>query len=530
MLCRWQRGNPEKETKMRQVRVWTFTALLTLLCCGAALNLAQEAPASEFATTDRYIAEAMAEWRIPGLSVAVVRGDEIIYLKGYGTADSSGRPMTPQTPIWLASLSKSITATAIMQLAEAGQLDLDMPITAVIPWFREGMADPSPITIRHLLHHSSGFSTFSGQEVLSDSSISDTALENTVRRLSSAPLQFEPGTAYTYSNSNYDILGYIVQVTAEQPYEDYIAQRIFAPLKMTNAHAYLAEAEGIAQGFLEYFGRVVPYGIPYSRATTPSAGLIASAEDLAHYVIAHLNEGLYEGTALVSPEGMRALHTPGININPYEAYAMGWVRVPLWEMIEVEGDIYTLPAAILHDGSWANSRTFITLIPQERLGVITLMNYNIQAKESAFFGIARNIVMTALGRQPQPVTIYEDSFRQNGVYIGLALVIIWVARFVSAVLTLRHWLRHPDARPRTLAHAARVVLPPALLDALLVWYILAGVPWQFDVPLHTLRAFNPDIGLMMQALLALAGGWGVLRTLVFIALILRSPANAPATS
>jgi CubicO group peptidase (beta-lactamase class C family) len=515
---------------MRQVQLLTAAVLIALLCHSAPAHLAQEAPASRFAEADRYIAEAMAEWRITGMAVAVVRGDEIVFLKGYGTADPSGRPMTPQTPVWLASLSKSITATAIMQLAEAGQLDLDAPVTAVIPWFREGMEDPTPITIRHLLHHSSGFSAFSGQEVLSDGSVSDTALENTVRRLSSTPLTFEPGTGYAYSNSNYDILGYIVQVTAEQPYEDYIAERIFAPLRMTNAYAYLSEAEGIAEGFLEYFGSVVPYDIPHSRATTPSAGLIASAEDLAHYVIAHLNEGVYEGTALVSPEGMRALHAPGIAINPYEAYAMGWIRTPLWEMIEMAGDTYTLPAAVQHEGAWANARTFITLIPQERLGVITLMNYNAQARSSAFFGIARNIVITALGRQPQPVIIYEDAFRQNGVYIGLALVTIWVLRFISAVLTLRRWLLHPGSRPRTLAQTARVVLLPALLDALLLGYLIAGVPRQIDVPLHTIMAFNPDIGLMIQVLLVLAGGWGTVRTLAFGALAIRGPAAAPAAT
>jgi CubicO group peptidase (beta-lactamase class C family) len=517
---------------MQRLRLGIGMAFVFLLAFTGVVGRAQELDSAQISKIDDYVNAAMAEWSIPGLSLAIVRGDEIAYMQGYGQADTSGRSVTPQTPFWLASLSKSITATAIMQLVEAGQIDLDAPVQTYIPWFREGMNDPTPITIRHLLNQSAGFTLFSGREILSDGDESDTALENNVRRLSSSPLQFEPGAYFGYSNSNYDILGYVVQVVSGQVYEDYITEHIFTPLEMSHSYTRLRDAEGITEGYLDYFRNITPVAIPFSRATTPSAGLISSAEDLAHYVIAHLNDGVYKDTVLVSPEGIQNLHTPGIQLSPYDHYGMGWFLSPFWNAIErsADGENYTLPAIIQHDGLWANFRNFITLVPRESLGVITLMNTNVTEHESAFGGVANNIVLLALGYEPAPVSIFEDAFQQNSLWIAIALVIIWILRLISAVLTLRHWQRFPESRPRTLPQIAVKVLLPALIDVALLIYLLTGLPAQFVVPLHTLMAFNPDLALLIQVLLVLAGGWGLMRTVLFAAMLWRNPVRTPVTA
>jgi len=114
-----------------------------------------------FSKVDAYIAREMKRQRIPGLALAIVQGDRILYLKGYGRADSSGRPVTPETPFGLGSISKSITAMAVLQLAEAGKIDLDAPIQRYIHTEYKGAEF---ITVRQLLNQTSGFtqiSTFS---------------------------------------------------------------------------------------------------------------------------------------------------------------------------------------------------------------------------------------------------------------------------------------------------------------------------------------------------------------------------------
>ena len=106
---------------------------------------------------DDYITARMETAHIPGLSVAIVQGDQIVYLKGYGQADPSGRPVTPQTPFIIGSISKTFTALAVMQLVESGKVDLDAPVQRYLPWFR--VADPeasAQITVRNLLNHTSG--------------------------------------------------------------------------------------------------------------------------------------------------------------------------------------------------------------------------------------------------------------------------------------------------------------------------------------------------------------------------------------
>src|SRR5919107_4440201 len=106
----------------------------------------------DFAAIDAYIQEEMRDVHIPGLALGIVHGDEVVHLKSFGEADPSGRAVTPQTPFILASSSKSFTALAIMQLSEAGKVDLDAPVKRYVPWFRVAVkAASNRITVRNLL-------------------------------------------------------------------------------------------------------------------------------------------------------------------------------------------------------------------------------------------------------------------------------------------------------------------------------------------------------------------------------------------
>ena len=125
--------------------------------------------------------------RIPGLALGIVEGDRIVHMRGFGKADESGRAVSPQTPFVIGSLSKSVTALAIMQLVEAGKVDLDAPVQRYIPWFR--VADErasAQITVRHLLNQTSGLSTKTGRSFQGSGDTSDDALEQAVRKLSTA--------------------------------------------------------------------------------------------------------------------------------------------------------------------------------------------------------------------------------------------------------------------------------------------------------------------------------------------------------
>jgi CubicO group peptidase (beta-lactamase class C family) len=130
------------------------------------------------AAIDAYIESHLAEYQIPGLALSIVHNDEIVYTQGYGVADQSGTPITPNTPFILASCSKSFTALAIMQLVETGEINLDASIQTYIPWFTmAGPEDAAQITVRHLLAHTSGLSGPVSDKDLVNPDTSEDALE-----------------------------------------------------------------------------------------------------------------------------------------------------------------------------------------------------------------------------------------------------------------------------------------------------------------------------------------------------------------
>ena len=164
----------------------------------AAIASSSPAVTPDFAAIEKFVQAEMEVQHIPGLALGVVQGDQIVHLKGFGVADSSGRAVTPQTPFILFSTTKSFTALAIMQLVEAGKVELDAPVQRYLPWFR--VADPDAsvrITVRHLLNHTSGLPETADNGLLTSTDTSDSAMEQQVRNLSSVNLDRPVGAVVT---------------------------------------------------------------------------------------------------------------------------------------------------------------------------------------------------------------------------------------------------------------------------------------------------------------------------------------------
>lgn len=483
------------------------------------LNSWQAVAESSQPTIDTYIEEQMRELDIPGLAVAIVRGDQIEYVRGYGVADASGRAVTPQTPFLAASLSKSITAVGIMQLVEEGKVHLDDPIQAYLPWFQTADREASGrITVRHLLHHTSGFSQFEGDLRNLEKDRGKQALEASLRRLDKSELNANPGEQFEYSNTNYDLLGLLIQTVSGKPYETYIQQEIFAPLGMAHSYTTLEEAreEGLTSGHAAFFGQTIAFDrwMPYSRTVVPSAGLFLSAEDLARYLAVHLNEGrLPDGKQLLSSAGMAQLHTPGIQINENVSYAMGWTQVPFPQAVLEGRADDSIPMAQAHGGDWSNFKALMVIIPEYELGVAMLVNKQDWGQESAYDQIGWNTFLLALGLPLAEFPINEDFMTRYGRLVGGALVLLLAASLVWAARRLgasTGWdQQDPQRRQQFLIFL--ILLP--LIDLALAGYVLL---FDFESP-ATLRlelAFFPDAGLLYLGLLILTLGWGTLRTLL----------------
>ena len=236
---------PSTDSSLSFKRTLLAALCLSLLLggwSGIQLNAVASNDAIDTDAIDDYIRARMrALVRIPGVALAVVKGDRIVYLKGYGSADSSGRAVTPQTPFVIGSIAKPFTALAVLQLMEAGKLQLDAPVQRYLPWFQVADRQASAqITVRHLLNQTSGIPQGPTLVTLTWPN-DDDAIERHVRLLAGAQLNGHPGSSFTYANGNYVTLGAIVQSVSGVSYEDYIRQQIFAPLEMR--HSYVAQEQ-----------------------------------------------------------------------------------------------------------------------------------------------------------------------------------------------------------------------------------------------------------------------------------------------
>ena len=474
--------------------------LLMMLCLFSATTLAQSDPAGD--EIDAFVQERMGALDIPGAAVAIVRGKEIVHLAGYGVANEAGDPVTPQTRFLLASLSKSMTAVAVMQLVDAGEVSLDAPIQEYLPWF---MPD-TLITVRQLLNQTSGLDEGHGYERGLERDGPD-ALEESIRRLATTELNRPPGAAFEYSNSNYDVLGLVIETMSGQSYGDYLHANLFTPLQMEHTLTSLpvARAAGMSNAFYPLFGWQTNLDdrMPYTRAQQPSAGVIGSAEDLAHYLIAHLNEGRYGNSQILSAESVETLHAPAVEVNnPDLHYAMGWVT---WHFREAVADETAAPPlALSHGGEWLGFRHIMLLVPEQDLGLVWLTSGGDPTIGSAVDNVAFDLALLAMGFDAQNYAPQEDFLRRNERPLGMATILLLLLAMPVAAWRLRGPFGRRDRW---------IFIGLAVVDLALILYIVGYRLFESNTSVrHDLR-FAPDLTLMSLVVLLLTIGWGSVRTL-----------------
>jgi CubicO group peptidase (beta-lactamase class C family) len=329
---------------------------------------------------DAYVNERMAAWSIPGLSLAIVEDGQVTLTRGYGLADrDQNRPMTPRTPVAVGSATKPITATAIMQLVEAGKVELDAPVTRYLPWFNLDDPRSAQITVRQLLSHTSGIpasaSLTGGQDA--------DALERRVHALEWEKLRGAPGERWEYANDGYNTLGLIVQTVSGLPYEQYVAEKILVPLKMTRSTFDPARAAelGLAQGYVRRKGELRAEKTRLTRGYNPSGMLLTSAEDAGRYLAALANGGTLDGARIVGQASLDRMWAPAARVGDTLEYGLGWF------ISQQEG-----LRAVVHPGEVLTMGSMFVLVPERRLGVAVLANRDVDGKDEIAEGIARLLV------------------------------------------------------------------------------------------------------------------------------------------
>ncbi len=353
---------------------------------------------------EAFLEEEIRKSAVPGLSVAVVRSDRLVWTRGFGFADlATSVPATPSTTYLWFSMTKIVTATAVLQLVERADLDLDSPVTEYFADF-SAVSQPMPVTIRHLLSHSSGLANPIPIRWVRPAGTPAPDQRAFVNRLLAKhrKLKFVPGERASYSNLGYLVLGEVVPEIAGMRYEEYVRDNILVPLGMDHTgftypelggHEAATAYQPLWRPLTPLLRAVLPDGIvgprqgryvafnPFYVNGAAYGGLVGGVDDAIRFVLLHLNGGLADGTHLLSPESVAMMQ----RITPRGGkrdFGLGWFRSPEAER---------RPTFVEHLGGGAGFWNVMRIYPEESLGVVMMGNttrYDHESILDAIVGVA----------------------------------------------------------------------------------------------------------------------------------------------
>ncbi len=476
---------------MRTRRRWptVLAAVLALLAAVVAIVAfgvrATPAPARG-GSIEELVDRELSASGAPGVAYAVVTDGEIAYVGAQGVAEvGSSREVTPDTPFVTGSISKSFTALAVMQLVEAGKVDLDTQVSRYLGGFSGQPA--AAVTIRQLLSHTSGFSTLQGNTSATGTNAKDD-LARRVDLLAEVTPAGEPDDRWAYSNANYEILGRLIEVVSGQDYQTYVATHIVKPIGMDSS--FVADGqfhESMATGHRPWFGTKRP--IPATttdRGTAPQGGVIASARDLARYAQVMMNGE----DDVLSADGKAQMMRPASAATPF--YGFGWFLDP--------GD-----GTVSHSGTSPGFETLATMVPADKKAVIVLVN----AGSGLGFAETTQLRNAVTAKALDLEYAGEGSrWSQKVLFVGLVLLPIG---YVGAMIWAWRHRTQVRAKSRGGLFGLFSLWFPLLTTLVAAWVILALVPILGGAPVATIRLFAPDFGLALIASAVTGVLWAVVR-------------------
>jgi len=334
--------------------------------------------AQQSVAINQYMEEVMAVNPSPGISIAAIKDGKIVHLSGYGKAMlGNNQKMTESSSMDIGSITKSMTALAVMQLVEKGQIILDAPVIKYLPWFRTANKEKSDlITIRMLLNNTSGIVN-AAKSTEGNESMTKEAMEKIVQDLSTFYLELTPGQSYAYSNYGFHIAGLIVTEVSGMAYWDYMKEKIFRPLEMNRTSVDPKEFNQwtLYDGHGYGANEVLPYPKKKQSVAFLPAGRMtkSNAKDMANYMMMMLNKGKFDDQQIISSGSIKKLIHKEINFQGMSTFigceGEDWHYGLGWMMGNIDGT-----ELVFHGGSSGTTSSLMLLNPAKKMGVFVLSN------------------------------------------------------------------------------------------------------------------------------------------------------------
>ena len=294
-------------------------SLSVSILSGLALFLVAEQSwgADSFAGVSSAMQECLSKKEVAGVVTLIATRDKVVHLGAVGWADIAAKaPMRTDAICWIASMTKPITATAVLMLQEEGKLSVDDPVAKYLPELgdvKTADGKPAKLTLRHLLTHTSGMPEATGEQYKTAHSLADV-----IPFYAGKPLQFAPGSKWQYCQSGINSLGRIVEIVSGQSFPAFLQKRLFDPLGMKDTTFYLSSEQlpRLAKTYRRTNETLeeVPIGFlnvhpptDHNRYPAPNGGLFSTASDYATFCRMILNQGTLDGKRYLKPESVKLM-------------------------------------------------------------------------------------------------------------------------------------------------------------------------------------------------------------------------------
>ena len=340
---------------------------------------------------DKYFAQALSDWQVPGMAVAIVKDGEIIFAKGYGVLeDGKKKKVDGQSMFAIASNTKAFVSASLAHLVWEKKINWDDQVVMYLPYFELYDAySTHETTLRDVLSHRVGLGTFSGDVIWYKSEYS---AEDVIKHVRHVPQAFSYRAGFGYSNLMYITAGEVIKSVTGMPWGEFVERHFFAPLEMTRSVTSvsdLAAMKNVASPHKTIEGTITPIAFAHWDNSGAAGGIISSVEDLSKWMIFQMNSGLNGADTLFSPNTQVDMWTPHNNYRVslssqknipskhYSGYGLGW------GLSDYQGR-----KIVNHSGGYDGMYSRVTLLPEEKLGIVVLTN--------SMTGITTPITMKAI--------------------------------------------------------------------------------------------------------------------------------------